>query len=67
VDPESRESQAVYRCTTCGHAENADVNAAKNVLAAGLAVSACGDLGATRSLKQEPGGKPQGITTPTAA
>jgi putative transposase len=67
VDPESRESQAVFRCTTCGHAENADVNAAKNVLADGLSVSACGDLGATRSVKQEPGGNPRGITTPTAA
>ena len=66
VDPESRESQAVFRCTTCGYEENADVNAAKNVLADGLSVSACGDLGATRSMKQEPGGNPRGTTTPTA-
>lgn len=58
VDPESRESQAVYRCTTCGHEENADVNAAKNVLADGLSVTACGDLGVARSVKQEPGGNP---------
>jgi putative transposase len=45
VDPKSRESQAVFRCTHCLHpAEHADVNAAKNILAAGLlAVSACGD------------------------
>lgn len=45
VDPKSRESQAVFRCTHCSRpAEHADVNAAKNVLAAGLlAVSACGD------------------------
>ncbi|MFD6392208.1 RNA-guided endonuclease InsQ/TnpB family protein [Nocardia sp. NPDC060259] len=58
VDPENRESQAVFRCTNCGHSGNADVNAAKNILyAAGHAVSACGDLGATRSAKQEPGGK----------
>ena len=33
----------------------------------GLSVSACGDLGATRSIKQEPGGNPRGTTTPTAA
>lgn len=54
VDPESRNSQAVFRCTGCGHAAHADVNAAKNVLAAGRAVAACGDLGTGRSAKQEP-------------
>ena len=43
VDPKSRESQAVFRCTHCTHTEHADVNAAKNILAAGLAVTACGD------------------------
>lgn len=54
VDPESRNSQAAFRCTTCGHTAHADVNAAKNVLAAGRAVAACGDLGMGRSVKQEP-------------
>ena len=44
VDPKSRESQAVYRCTTCTYCEHADVNAAKNILAAGRAdrINACG-------------------------
>ena len=44
ADPKSRESQAVYRCTTCAHCEHADVNAAKNILAAGRAdrINACG-------------------------
>ncbi|ACZ86717.1 RNA-guided endonuclease InsQ/TnpB family protein [Streptosporangium roseum] len=37
VDRKSRESQAVFRCTSCGHIEHADVNAAKNVLTAGRA------------------------------
>ncbi|MER5389668.1 transposase [Saccharopolyspora sp. NPDC002686] len=62
VDQASRESQAVYRCTTCEHTDHADVNAAKNILAAGRkeagrlhAVTACGDLGVARSAKQEPG------------
>jgi putative transposase len=54
VDANSRKSQAKFECTTCGLAEHADVNAAKNIKAAGLAVSACGDLGASRSTKQEP-------------
>jgi putative transposase len=61
VDPKSRESQAVFRCTTCSRpAEHADVNAAKNILAAGLAVTACEDQprpsGRERPLKQEPAG-----------
>lgn len=52
----NRESQAVFVCKNpgCGNADHADVNAAKNIKAAGLAVSACGDLGNGRSVKQEP-------------
>jgi putative transposase len=41
VDGKSRESQAVFRCTACGFACNADVNAARNI-AAGHAVTARG-------------------------
>ena len=41
VDGRSRESQADFRCTACGFACNADVNAAKNI-AAGHAVTARG-------------------------
>ncbi|MER6605940.1 transposase [Streptomyces sp. NPDC000927] len=65
VDAKSRESQAVFACTSCGHRDHADVNAAKNILAAGMAVSACGDFGASRSVKQEPVGRVTG-RTPTA-
>jgi putative transposase len=43
VDQKSRESQAVFRCTACGFACNADVNAARNI-AAGHAVTARGGL-----------------------
>ncbi len=57
VDPKSRESQAVFRCTHCTHTEHADVNAAKCILAAGLAVTACEDSpqpsGFVASSKQE--------------
>ncbi|WP_246147799.1 RNA-guided endonuclease InsQ/TnpB family protein [Nonomuraea turkmeniaca] len=35
---ENRISQAAFRCTACGHATHADVNAAINVLRAGLAL-----------------------------
>lgn len=59
VDANSRESQAKFACTACTHTEHADVNAAKNILAAGLAVTACGDLGVGQSVKQEPA-HPQG-------
>ena len=47
VSPENRKSQAVFLCTACGFATNADWNAAVNVLAAGQAVTAQGGLGVT--------------------
>jgi putative transposase len=39
---ENRKSQATFRCQVCKHTEHADVNAAKNILAAGLAVTGRG-------------------------
>jgi putative transposase len=51
---ENRKTQALFSCVACGHTENADVHAAKNILArgmerwreevlpAGRAASACG-------------------------
>ncbi len=38
---ENRMSQAVFRCQVCGHEENADVNAAKNILTVGQTGMAC--------------------------
>jgi transposase len=53
VDWKSRESQAVFRCITCGFACNADVNAARNI-AAGHAVTARGGDGVARPVNREP-------------
>jgi len=36
VDARSRESQAIFCCTSCGEAANADINAAKTILARAL-------------------------------
>ncbi|MEU8274550.1 RNA-guided endonuclease InsQ/TnpB family protein [Microbispora bryophytorum] len=54
VDAKSRESQAVFVCTSCAYTGNVDVNAAKNILAAGLAVTGRGDLAFGRSVKRQP-------------
>ena len=53
VDAKSRESQAVFRCTACGYACHADVNAAKNI-AAGHAVTARGGIRDTVPANREP-------------
>lgn len=37
VDKNNRKSQAIFECTSCGYQGNADVNAAKNILARALA------------------------------
>lgn len=53
---ENRKTQSVFSCVACGHTENADIHAAKNILAraiaqfeearkaAGHAASACGEV-----------------------
>jgi putative transposase len=54
VAPGNRKSQAVFQCVACDARPcNADVNAARNI-AAGRAVTARGDLGASRSVNREP-------------
>ncbi|MCC4104284.1 RNA-guided endonuclease InsQ/TnpB family protein [Serratia ureilytica] len=52
---ENRLSQSRFECLECGYTENADINGARNILAAGHAVLACGGMAQSgRPLKQEP-------------
>lgn len=52
---ENRQTQSKFVCQLCGYAENADINGARNILAAGHAVLACGGMAQSgRPLKQEP-------------
>ncbi|SWB65034.1 Gifsy-1 prophage GlpA [Klebsiella pneumoniae] len=52
---ENRQTQSKFVCQVCGYTENADINGARNILAAGHAVLACGGMVQSgRPLKQEP-------------
>ncbi|MBC7168762.1 transposase [Phenylobacterium sp.] len=53
ISRESRKSQSVFECVACGHADNADINAARNIIRAGHARRACGSS-QTTGRKQEP-------------
>ena len=54
ISPENRKTQARFACA-CGYRNHADHVAALNILAAGLAVSACGEAAQSgSSTKQEP-------------
>ena len=52
---ENRQSQARFKCLACGYEENADVNAAKNILTVGRTGMACGS-NRISGRKQEPAG-----------
>ncbi|MDO1710049.1 transposase, partial [Proteus mirabilis] len=52
---ENRQSQSQFECLECGYTANADINGARNILAAGHAVLACGGrVQSDRPSKQEP-------------
>ncbi|HGN0308170.1 TPA: RNA-guided endonuclease InsQ/TnpB family protein, partial [Proteus mirabilis] len=51
---ENRQSQSQFECLECGYTANADINGARNILAAGHAVLACGGrVQSDRPSKQE--------------
>ncbi len=55
IEEGNRTSQDKFRCLACGYEANADVNAACNILAAGHAVLACGEIALSGfSMNQEP-------------
>ena len=55
VSSGNRKTQQVFRCIVRGYTENAALVAAMNILAAGYAVSACGEMvQSDRSIKQKP-------------
>ncbi len=51
TDRENRKSQAVFLCRSCGYLAHADYNAARNILARGLALAPTPGQGARRSRK----------------
>ena len=48
-EPGNRPTQAEFRCQSCGHADHADINAARNILWAGLAQHPAGCEAETRA------------------
>ena len=49
VSPENRKTQETFVCVVCKHSEHADTNAAKNILRAGQARSACSEAKTSES------------------
>lgn len=71
VHPGNRPNQAAFRCLTCGHTENADLNAAKNIAARAavnrpIAVCSPDTRGEVESQACKERGTTYGIMPPTS-
>ena len=55
-DPGNRVSQAIFRCLSCGHQTNADINAAENIRHQGLEILAKAE-NSTRRTAGDPSGQ----------
>ena len=53
ISKENRKTQELFHCLSCAHKENADLNAAKNILAEGHSVLACGAETLVSAMNQE--------------
>ena len=54
IHADNRPSQAVFYCQACGYTEDADTNAAKNILGEGLSLLARPEKGAALTGHREP-------------
>ena len=53
ADKANRKTQSIFKCQYCGHEDNADVNAALNILAAGNTATGRGGSGVARPRKRQ--------------
>ncbi|MBT7288455.1 MAG: transposase [Rhodospirillaceae bacterium] len=65
VDAASRQTQSKFICTHCGHVENADVNAAKNILSKALTSRGSAAVATRRKTPSDPYSRQLGTGTAT--
>ena len=53
TDKKSRGLQSIFKCRHCGHEDNADINAALSILAAGNITTGCGDGSISWSVRRQ--------------